>query len=143
MAITDRDIERIADKLAEHMKQEAVRNKELLLDILEHTVTGGGRIVDPARARATPCTCFTYGDGKEACWSPGVLGLMTSEKNPEQIAEFCGAGKRYDGSGVRARFEKVKTAVEDAHQKWEKSGGGLREWWDLMAKSLEQHKVSL
>jgi len=69
--------------------------------------------------------------------------LMTSEKNPEQIAEFCAAGKRYDGSGVRVRFEKVKTAVEDAHKEWEKSGDGLKGWWEAMAKSLKEHKIEL
>jgi len=123
-------------------RQEAERNKELLLDVLEHQAVGGGRVIDVARAEATPCTCFSY-DGAEMCWSPGILGLMSSQKNPEQIRRYCAVGKTPDGSGVKQRFAKVKTAVEEAHEEWEKKGGGLSGWWSEVAKSLEKHKIEL
>lgn len=124
------------------LKGEAEQNKELLLDVMEHKVLGSGRVIDAARAKATPCTCFTYDDA-EMCWSPGILGLMSSKKNPEQIAKYCALGKTPDGSGVKQRFAKIKGAVEEAHAEWEKSGDGLPEWWSAVAKSLEKHKIEL
>lgn len=123
-------------------RQEATQNKEILLDILEHQAVGSGRVIDAGKAAATPCTCFSY-DGAEMCWSPGVLGLMSSQKNPEQIAKYCALGKTPDGSGVRQRFAKVKGAVEEAHKEWEKKGGGLPGWWSEVGKSLEKHKIEL
>jgi len=123
-------------------REEATQNKELLLDILEHQAVGSGRVIDVARAEATPCTCFNY-DSREMCWSSGILGLMSSEKNPEQIARYCAVGKIPDGSGAKQRFAKIKGAVESAHKEWEKSGDGLPEWWSAVAKSLEKHKIEL
>lgn len=124
-------------------REEAVRNKEILLDILEHKVMGGGRVIDIARAEATPCKCFSYEGIEEMCWSPGVLGLMSSKKNPEQIARYCAAGKTFDGSGAKERFEKMRTAINEAHKEWEEKGGGLPGWWSEVSKSLEKHKIEL
>jgi len=118
--------------------------RELLIDILEHEATGHGRVIDRARARATPCTCFTMEeDGFEACWSPGILGLMTTKKNPEQIREFCAVGKMPGGEGAKERFLKFRGAVKEAHERWEKRNGGLPEWWEEVGRSLEEHKIEL
>ncbi len=123
-------------------REEASQNKQLLLDILEHEVLGSGRVLNPARAAATPCKCVKYDTG-EFCWSPGVLGLISSEKNPEQISQFCAIGKQYSEDGVTRRFGEVKGAIEEAHSEWEKKGGGLPEWWSEVAKSLEKHGIEL
>ncbi|MBA7558265.1 hypothetical protein ES705_51062 [subsurface metagenome] len=124
------------------MGTEADTNKELLLDILEHESTGSGLVLDPAKAAATPCKCFAY-DSQEYCWSPGVLGLISSKKNPEQIAQFCAVGKSPAGEGVKERFTKIKLAIEEAHREWEKKGEGLPAWWNEVAKSLKKHGVEL
>lgn len=124
------------------LKEEANQNKQILLDVLEHQVLGSGRVINAARAMATPCKCFTYDTG-EMCWSPGVLGLMSSKKNPEQIAKFCAVGKEPAGEGAKQRFEKVKGAIEEAHREWEKRGEGLSGWWSEVAKSLEKHGIEL
>lgn len=117
---------------------------EILVHILEHEATGHGLVIDAARARATPCTCFTVEeDGFEACWSPGVLGLMTTKKNPEQIREFCALGKFPGGAGAKERFLKVKGAIKKAHERWEKGKGGLEEWWKEVGKSLEEKEIEL
>lgn len=135
--LTDEEVGRIADAVAERLKEDAV-----ITHILEHEATGAGRVIDAAKAKATLCKCFTVEeDGFEACWSPGILGLMTSQRNPEQIAEFCAMGKELAGEGAKARFKKFRTAVKEAHKRWEEKGGGLPEWWEEIGRSLEEHKV--
>ncbi|MBA7566965.1 hypothetical protein ES708_08665 [subsurface metagenome] len=131
-----------AAKPKEAEVEEADTNKGLLLDILEHESTGAGLVLNPARAEATGCKCFAY-DSQEYCWSPGVLGLISSKKNPEQIARFCAVGKTPAGEGVKERFGKIKGAVEEAHREWLKKGEGLPAWWDEVAKSLKKHGVEL
>lgn len=116
--------------------------RELLTDILEHEATGQGRVIDPAKARATPCTCFTY-DTTHYAWSPGVLGLISEKRNPEQFREFCALGCIPGGEGVQKRFEQIKGAITEAHKRWEKRDAGLPEWWEEVAKSLEAHHVEL
>jgi len=123
-------------------RQEAEKNKELLLDVLEHQAVGSGRVIDPARAEATPCTGFTF-DSETYAWSPGILGLISSKKNPEQLERYCALGIEPSGGSLVDRFQKIKGAVQEAHQEWEKSGDGLPEWWDAVAKSLEKHKIEL
>ncbi|GAJ18758.1 unnamed protein product, partial [marine sediment metagenome] len=80
--------------------KEANANKELLLDILEHEATGSGLVLNPARAEATSCKGFTY-DKETYAWSPGVLGLISSKKNPEQLKQFCALGIEPAGEGVK------------------------------------------
>lgn len=123
-------------------RQEAEENKVLLLDILEHQVVGGGRVIDAARAESTPCKGFTY-DSETFAWSPGILGLISSKKNPEQLERYCALGIEPAGAGVAERFRKVKEAVEDAHQSWQKEGGDLESWWHKVGESLEKHHIEL
>jgi len=124
--------------------QEIVCIKELILDVLEHEAMGGGRVVNPARARATPCKCYKVEeDGFEFCFSPGIIGGISSKKNPEQIKEYCAMGKTYLMDGITKRIKKVRQAVSEAHQEWEKTGGGLTAWWDAIARSLEKYGVEL
>lgn len=129
-------------KVSVREREEAKQNKEILLDILEHKVLGSGRVINAARAAATPCKCVKY-DTDEFCWSAGILGLMSSKKNPEQIRQFCAVGKEYAPDGLTKRFEKVKGAIEEAHKEWEKRGEGLAEWWQEVAKTLEKHGIEL
>lgn len=129
---------------SDHELKKAEELKSLVINCMEHEILGSGRVIDPARARATPCTCFTVEeDGFEACWSPGILGLMTTQKNPEQIREFCKMGKIPGGEGARERFLKVRGAISEAHERWERKGGGLPGWWEEVARSLKEHKIEL
>ena len=43
-----------------------------------------GIVVDEEKAKSTPCKCIKY-DGKDLCWSPGVIGLLRQD----QIAKYC------------------------------------------------------
>jgi hypothetical protein len=122
--------------------EEAERNKELLLDIMEHEVLGSGRVIDSARAEATPCKGFTFNSDTYA-WSPGILGLISSKKNPEQITKYCALGIEQAGGSLVDRFQNVKGVVEEAHQAWKKEGGDLESWWHKVGESLEKHKIEL
>jgi len=135
---------KIANLEPDHIKRykELPSNYELLINILEHEATGQGRIIDPAKARATPCTCFTY-DTTQYAWSPGVLGLISEKRNPRQFREFCTLGCIPGGEGVQKRFEQIKGAISEAHERWQKKGGGLPAWWEEVAQSLEEHKIEL
>ncbi|GAH35808.1 unnamed protein product [marine sediment metagenome] len=137
-------IKRYEEVPSDHELKKAEELKSLVINCMEHEILGSGRVIDSVKARATPCTCFTVeGDGFEACWSPGVLGLMTSQKNPEQIREFCKMGKLPGGEGAGERFLKVRGAISEAHERWEKKGGGLPGWWEEVARSLEERKIEL
>lgn len=133
--MTDQEIKQLADVIVVRLNE--AHPKELVVHILEHEVLGGGRVVDARRARATPCTCFQY-EGEEYCWSPGVLGLISSKKNPEQITEFCALGKYPGGEGAKKRFAEIKSAVGEAHREWQAEGGGLESWWDRIAKKMKE-----
>ncbi|GAJ21746.1 unnamed protein product, partial [marine sediment metagenome] len=39
----------------------------------------GALIVNPERAKATPCKCFMY-KGRDYCWSPGAIGMLKQEE---------------------------------------------------------------
>jgi hypothetical protein len=133
----------LRSQITREKEAEVNKNKEILLDVLEHQAVGGGRVIDADRAASTPCKGFTTDEGKTYAWSPGILGLMSSERNPEQIRQYCALGIVPDGSGVKQRFEKVQTAIEEAHKEWERKGGGLPGWWSEVAKALEKHKVAV
>lgn len=114
----------------------------LTLYTLEHESTGSARLIDPVKAKDPniPCKCFTF-ENEEFCWKPGYLGLISSKKNPEQIAN-CKI-KLPAGKGVAERFKEIKGAISEAHEEWQKKGGGVKEWWEQVGKSLEAHKIKL
>jgi len=114
----------------------------LLLHTLEHEARGSGRVIDVARAKSTPCKCFRF-EEEEYCWSPGILGLMSSKKNPQQIASYCVVGKEPAGEGAKKRFKEIKGAIGEAHKVWKAKGGGLPEWWEEVGAKLEEKGLEL
>jgi len=115
--------------------------KALLIDLLEHESCGGGLVIHPEVAEATPCKCFEY-EGEEYCWSPGVLGLISGKKNPDQMARFCKV-KQPASPRAKERIARFKKAIEEAHRKWEEEGGGVREWWKKVGESLRKHGLKV
>jgi hypothetical protein len=112
----------------------------ILLHVLEHEATGSGKVIDAAKARVTPCQCFHY-ENEDYCWSPGILGLISGKKNPEQMAEFCKT-KIPGSAGLHSRFSEVKDAVTQAHKEWEQEGSGLKGWWEKVGEKMERRGVS-
>jgi len=139
--MTDQESEELAEKIATKVK-EKLAEPNLTIHILEHEATGHGLVINPAKARATSCKCFEY-EGEEYCWSEGVLGLMSSKKNPEQIAEYCAKGKEPAGAGVARRFEEIKRVASEAHSQWQEKGGGLPGWWQEIGKKASEAGVEL
>jgi hypothetical protein len=149
--MTESEINEIANKVAAKVLEEISPSvldpggRGLLLHFTEHAIEGGGRVVNEARAKTSPCNCFTY-NGREYCFSPGVIGMMSSKKNPEQIDEYCKAGKTYEVKpGIKKRFESFAEAAEEAQEKIEEipRGERLGPWLSEMSTELEKRGIEL
>lgn len=134
-----KEISQLADTIAQKVVDE-LDSARLVIHIMEHEATGGGRVIDETKARATPCKCFTF-EGETYCHSEGILGLISSKKNPKQIAKYCAVGKTMQANGRKTRFSEIKGAIGRAHRKWEKGEGGLAEWWEAVAEEMEASKI--
>jgi len=144
MAISREEINDIATKVADEVMGR-LREREpagLVVHVLEHEATGQGRVINPARARATPCKCFEF-EGEKYAWSPGVLGLISSKKNPEQYKEFCALGCEPAGAGAAKRFREIKGAIGAAHREWQEKGDGLPDWWRQVGIKLQEKGIEL
>ena len=149
--MTPEEIEQVANKVATKVLEEVSpaildpAGRGMLLHFTEHAIEGAGLVVNEARARATPCNCFTY-KGREYAFSPGVIGLISGEKNPEQMEAFCKAGKTYEVKpGIKERFETFASAAEEAHKEIEAipKGERLVPWLTAMGEELEKRGVEL
>ena len=142
MPLTKEEIREIATRTADEVVERIHGTLDLAFHIAEHEAIGAGRVLEPAVARATPCKGFKFNEETYA-WSPGVLGLISSKKNPEQLKEFCALGIEPAGAGAQERFAKLKGAISEAHQEWEKEGGGLPSWWEQVGKTLAAKGIEL
>ena len=142
MPLTETEIQEIASKVAEQVVERLQEVPDLAFHIAEHEATGSARLIDPTRARDPniPCRCFSF-EGEEYCWKPGYLGLISSKKNPEQMAT-C-AIKVPAGAGAAERFSKLKKAIGQAHKEWEEEKGDLKKWWQKTAENLEKAGLSI
>jgi hypothetical protein len=122
-------------EIARQAAKEVVEEAELPLHIAEHVATGSGIVVDEAKAETTPCKTFKFEDTTYG-WSPGIVGLISEKRNPEQFAKYC-KSRIPVSDGVAKRFARVKESVKEAHKEWERQGGGLAEWWRKVAPALE------
>jgi len=145
------EIDQVANKVAAKILNEVSssvldpQGRGMLLHFTEHELAGGGLVLNPEKARATPCKCFTY-DGREYCFSPGILGMISSEKNPEQMAEYCQLGKTSEVSpGARERFETFAEAAREAHKEIEEipPGEKLEPWFRAMGKQLKLRGIEI
>ncbi len=149
--MTEEEIEQVASKVAVKVLDEITptvldpAGRGMLLHFTEHAIEGSGLVVNEARARATPCNCFTYKD-REYCFSKGIIGMMSSAENPEQIAEYCKVGKTYEvRPGIKERFESFAGAAEEAHKKIETipKGERLVPWLSAMGEELEKRAIEV
>lgn len=142
MALTTEEIDEIVAKTVDEVMDQVYGPRDLGLHIAEHEAMGGGRVINAELARATPCKGFTF-ESETYAWSPGVLGLMSSKKNPEQVREFCTKGMEEAGAGTQKRFGKLKSAIGEAHQEWKEKGEGLPGWWTAVGQKLAEKKIEL
>lgn len=149
--MTEDEIDQVATKVATKVLEEVSPlvldpgGRGMLIHFCEHAVEGSGLVINEAKARATPCNCFTYKD-REYCFSPGIIGMISSRENPDQIAEYCELGKSYEvKSGIKKRFESFAAAAEEAHKKIEgiPKGEKLVPWLTEMAGELEKRGIEV
>ena len=149
--MTPEEVDQVANKVAAKVLDEITptvldpAGRGMLLHFTEHAIEGSGLVVNEAKARATPCNCFTY-NGREYCFSKGIIGMMSSAENPEQIAEYCKVGKTYEvRPGIKERFESFAGAAEEAHEKIEgiPKGERLVPWLTAMGEELEKRGIEV
>jgi len=149
--MTPDEIDQIATKVAAKVLDEITptvldpAGRGMLLHFTEHEIEGAGLVINEAKARATPCNCFTYND-REYCFSPGIIGMISSKENPEQLAEYCKLGKSYEVKpGIKKRFESFAEAAEEAHKKIEEipKGERLVPWLSAMGEELEKRGIEV
>lgn len=115
---------------------------ELLLHFGIEEVASPGVVLDEARARAAPCSCFTY-KGKDLCWSKGIIGMLTQD----QQKVYCIAGKAYKAQPkLVGRYESFAEAAEEAHKKIERMPKGrerLEVWLGAMGEELAKRGITV
>ncbi len=145
--MTEEDMDKIANKVASRVLEEVVpailepERQELLAHFTEHAMTGHALVVDAARAKTSPCRCFSY-KGRDYCFTPGAIGMLTTE----QQTELCQAGKNFNvGAGLKTRFEKFAEAAEEAHKSIEAvpKGERLEPWLRSMSRELSARGVTV
>ncbi|MBA7652376.1 hypothetical protein ES703_60206 [subsurface metagenome] len=100
----------------------------------------GALIVNPERAKATPCKCFMY-KGRDYCWSPGAIGMLKQEEE----AIYCPTKEYEVRPGIKQRFEEFSEAAEEAHKEIESipKGERLEPWLEAMGKALSKRGIEV
>lgn len=142
MSLTKEEVTQIATRTADEVMERVYGVPELAFHVAEHVTTGHGIVTDRALAERTPCKCFSY-DTDEYAWSPGVVGLISKRKTPADFEAFCKAGKEPASPGAAERFTKLRGAISEAHEEWEKKGEGLPGWWETVGKTLATKGIEL
>ncbi|HUV52283.1 MAG TPA: hypothetical protein VMW64_04325 [Dehalococcoidia bacterium] len=122
--------------------EELPSDHELLLHFGVEELASPGVVLDEARARATPCSCFTY-KGKDLCWSKGIVGMLAAD----QQDIYCVAGKMYKAQpALTKRYETFAEAAEEAHKKIEAIPRGterLEVWLSAMGAELTKRGIEV
>ncbi|MBW2672525.1 MAG: hypothetical protein JRD89_03795 [Deltaproteobacteria bacterium] len=139
--LTEERIEEIARAAAREVIDQARLDVTLFIHHIPEVHGTPGIVVDEARAKATPCNCFTYRD-KDYCYSPGIIGMM----DPDQVQAYCPT-KQFDTvrPGIKERFAKFREAAEEAHKKIEAipKGERLIPWLEAMSQSLAKRGIEI
>lgn len=124
------------------LSSELPSDHELLLHFGIEEVGSPGLVVDEARAKASPCSCFAY-KGKDLCWSNGIIGLLTQ---PQQNV-YCVAGKIYkEQPALTERYARFAEAAERAHKEIESMPKGterLEVWLAAMGRELAKEGIEV
>ncbi len=107
MALTDEEIDRIADRVAEKAI-EKLDVENLLLHSMPYLHGSPGIVVDEERAKASACRCVEYKPSKRLCWSPGIIGALTDEQ--EKL--YCATTIEIERPGTVQRMRLWQEAVD-------------------------------
>ena len=115
---------------------------ELLLHFGVEELASPGVVLNKARAKATPCSCFTY-KGKDLCWSKGIIGMLAAD----QQAIYCVAGKTYKAQpALTKRYTRFAEAAGRAHKEIEGMPEGterLEAWLSAMGRELSKEGIEV
>ena len=145
--MTDEEMERVASLVAAKVLEEVSPPvlhsgaDGLLIHFTEHAMTGSALIVDEAKAKRSPCNCFSY-KGRDYCFVRGAIGIL----KPEQAEELCQAGKVYKVKpGMKERFEKFAEAAEVVQKEIEgvPEGERLIPWWRGMGREMSSRGIEV
>lgn len=135
---------KIANLRPDHIRryEELPSDHELLLHFGVEEVGSPGLVVNEARAKASPCSCFTY-KGKDMCWSKGIIGML----GRDQQDIYCIAGKTYKARpALTERYTRFAEAAEAAHKKIEAMPSGverLEAWLGAMGEELAKKGIEV
>lgn len=107
MALTDEEIDRIAERVAEKAV-ERLDVDNLLLHSVPYLHGSPGIVVDEERAKASACKCVEYQPGKRLCWSPGIVGALTDE----QESTYCPTMLEIERPGTVQRMRRWQDSVD-------------------------------
>ena len=107
MALTDEEIDRIAERMAEKA-MEKLDVENLLLHSVPYLNGSPGIVVDEERAKASACKCVQYKPGKKLCWSPGIIGALTDE----QESTYCPTTIEIERPGTVHRMRRWQESVD-------------------------------
>lgn len=136
------EIDNLASRIAKQIHGEMPSDYELLFHFGIEEAGSPGAVLDEARAKASPCSCFTYKD-KDLCWSKGIVGLLTQD----QQGVYCVAGKNYKPQpALTERYTRFAEAAEEAHNQIETMPKGmprLEAWLSAMGKELSKRAIEV
>ena len=128
MALTDREIDRIAERLVQRVA-EGLDEEELLLHSFAHMEGSPGIVVNEALARVSSCRCVD-----NICFSRGIIGTL----DEEQRGWACNPRLELDSPALEARIEAFResaAACKTYIARYPK-GERLRPWLECMSREL-------
>jgi len=139
-SLTEEQITNIARQAAREVVEEATFDKDMLTHLVPEVHGTPGIVIDEAKAKATPCRCFTYRE-KPYCYSPGVIGMLGTD----QQKVYCPSIEYTVKPGIKERFTKFREAAEEAHKKIETlpKGERLIPWLESMGKELRKRGIEV
>jgi len=136
------ELDSLASRIVKQIREEMPSDHELLLHFGVEELASPGLVIDEARAKASPCSCFTY-KGKDLCWSKGIIGMLAAD----QQDIYCVAGKAYKAQpALTRRYETFAEAAEAAHKKIEAMPSGverLEAWLGAMGEELAKKGIEV
>lgn len=122
--------------------EEIPSDHELLLHFGVEELASPGLVVNEARAKASPCSCFTY-KSKDLCWSKGIIGMLKQD----QQDIYCVAGKTYQARPkLVERYQTFAAAADEAHKKIAAMPSGverLEAWLGAMSEELAKREIEV